>query len=176
MINFMQKYIRFMDSFTNKIGIFAMYLIFVMIIVLFYSSISKTFFTPSYWTLEISQFLMMSYFVLGGGYSLKEDSHVRMDLLYERLSDRGRSIMDSIVMVCLIFYLVLLLWGGIGSTMYALKYAERSYSSWRPYMAPIKIILNIGIFLTLLQAIAIWFKDILKSRDIDVPSVVDKGL
>ena len=170
MINFMKKYIQFMDSFTNKVGIFAMYLIFVMIIVLFYSSISKTFFTPSYWTLEIAQFLMMAYFVLGGGYSLKEDSHVRMDLLYDRLSERGRNIMDSIVMVCLLTYLIILLWGGIDSMLYALKYGERSYSSWRPYMAPIKIILNIGIFLTILQAVAIWFKNILKAKGVDVLS------
>lgn len=158
---YMEKYIAIMDSFSNKVGLFSMYLIFLMIAVLFYSSVSKTFFSPSYWTLEISQFLMMAYFVLGGGYSLKENAHVRMDLFYERMSPRNRRRMDVSVIICLIFYLVVLLIGGIESTIYALKYSERSYSSWQPYMAPIKIILNIGILLTLLQAIAIGFKDIL---------------
>ncbi len=158
---YMEKYIAFMEGFSNKVGLVAMYLIFVMIIVLFYSSVSKTFFSPSYWTLEMSQFLMMAYFVLGGSYSLKENAHVRMDLFYERLSPKNRHLMDASVMICLVFYLFVLLLGGIDSTIYALKYSERSYSSWQPYMAPIKILLNIGILLTLLQAIAIWFKDIL---------------
>ncbi|MBA4785005.1 MAG: TRAP transporter small permease, partial [Rhizobiales bacterium] len=40
------------------------------------------------------------------------------------------------------------------------QYTETSYSSWSPYMAPIKIIMVIGIFLTLLQATSIFIKDI----------------
>lgn len=157
----MEKYVVLMERLTNKVGILAMYLIFVMIAVLFYSSITKTFFEPSKWTLEIAQFLMMTYFVIGGGYSLKENAHVRMDLFYERLSPKKQRLLDIFTMFCLIFYLVLLLIGGIDSTMYAIEYKERSYSSWAPYMAPIKILLTLGILLTLLQAIAIWFKDIL---------------
>lgn len=162
---YIEKYIAIIDSFSNKVGLVAMYMIFVMIAILFYSSVSKTFFSPSRWTLETSQFLMMAYFVLGGSYSLKEGAHVRMDLFYERMKPRNRRRMDVVVMVCLIFYLLVLLIGGIDSTIYALKYNERSYSSWQPYMAPIKILLNIGIFLTLLQAIAIWFKDMLYIKD-----------
>lgn len=162
---YMEKYVAVIDSLSNKVGLFAMYLIFVMIAVFFYSSISKTFFEPSLWTFETAQFLMMAYFVLGGGYSLKENAHVRMDLFYERLSPRKRRLMDASVMICLVFYLLVLLIGGVKSTMYALEYNERSYSSWQPYMAPIKILLNIGILLTLLQAVAMWFKDILYLRD-----------
>ncbi len=165
MKSLMIKYIAVMDSISNKTGLFAMYLVFLMIALLLYSSVSKTFFTPSNWTLEIAQFLMMTYFIVGGGYSLKEGAHVRMDLLYERFSERGRAIMDSITILFLICYLGFLLWGGISSVSYAIEYSERSYSAWQPYMWPIKILLNIGIFITLLQAIAIWFKDILKVAD-----------
>ncbi|PID63761.1 MAG: C4-dicarboxylate ABC transporter permease [Gammaproteobacteria bacterium] len=161
MKKYMQKYIDIVEAITNKVGLVAMYLIFVMIAILFYSSISKTFFEPSKWTLEISQFLMMAYFVLGGGYSLKENGHVRMDLFYDRLSPRAQDIMDAVTLFFLVFYLLFLLVGGIDSTLYALEYGERSYSSWAPYMAPIKILLTLGIFLTLLQAIAMWFRDIL---------------
>ena len=64
----------------------------------------------------------------------------------------------------LIFYLVMLLYGSISSTQYALQYGETSYSAWSPYMAPIKIIMVIGIFLMLLQAIATWFKNIAAAR------------
>ena len=60
---------------------------------------------------------------------------------------------------------MLLLYGGFSSTQYALEYGERSYSSWRPYMAPIKIVACIGILLMLLQAFAVLFKDIAKLRE-----------
>jgi len=60
----------------------------------------------------------------------------------------------------MIAYLVLLLYGSIDSTIYAISYGERSYSIWRPYMWPIKVIMSFGIFLMLLQAISQFFKDI----------------
>ena len=58
----------------------------------------------------------------------------------------------------LIFYLVFLLYVGFSSTHYALKYGEESYSAWAPPMAPIKIIMCVGIALMLLQAVAVFFK------------------
>ena len=33
----------------------------------------------------------------------------------------------------------------------------RGFSAWRPYMWPVKVVINIGLFLTLLQATATWF-------------------
>ncbi len=71
-------------------------------------------------------------------------------------------------MFFLIFYLVLLIYGGISSTQYALEYGEESNSPWAPKMAPVKIIMVIGIFLMLLQAIAMFFKDLAKVRGEDL--------
>ena len=70
--------------------------------------------------------------------------------------------------VFLLAYLVLLLYGGFSSTHYALEYGERSYSSWRPYMAPIKIVACIGILLMLLQAFAVFFRDMAKLRGVEL--------
>jgi TRAP-type mannitol/chloroaromatic compound transport system permease small subunit len=72
--------------------------------------------------------------------------------------------MDAITIGFLIFYLVFLLYGGISSTAYALEYGETSYSSWSPRMAPIKIIMTVGVALMLLQAIATFFKDLASAR------------
>ena len=56
--------------------------------------------------------------------------------------------------------LVFLMVGGLSSTQYALEYGQKNYSSWAPPMAPIKIIMCIGIALMLLQTVAIFFKDL----------------
>ena len=157
-------YVRIVDAVNYRIGRVAMYMIFAMMGVLFYSSISKTFFIPSLWTLEIAQFLMVAYFLLGGPYSLQMDSHVRMDLLYGSWTDRTKTWVDAITILFLIFYLFWLLYGGYSSTQYAIKYGERSYSSWRPYMWPIKVVMTFGVLLMLLQAIAEFLKDIAKLK------------
>ncbi len=155
-----RAYVRYVDAVNKVVGLFAMYLIFAMIGILFYSTISKSFFDPSLWTLEMAQFTMAAYYLLGGGYSLQTDSHVRMDLLYERWSDKTKAVVDAVTVLLLIFYLVLLLYGAFSSTWYALEYGEESYSSWAPRMAPIKIIMSIGIILMLLQTIATFFKNV----------------
>ncbi len=157
-------YVRWVDAVNRVVGRFAMYLIFAMMGILLYSSITKTFFIPPLWTLEMAQFTMVAYYLLGGGHSMQLDSHVRMDLFYGRWSEKTRAVVDSITAFLLMFYLVFLIYGGLSSTSYALQYGEQSYSSWAPYMAPIKIIMTVGIVLMLLQAIATFFKDLAKAR------------
>ena len=161
-------YVRYVDAVSRVVGRFAMYMIFAMMALLLYSSISKTFFTPLLWTLEMAQFSMAAYYLLGGGYSMQLGAHVRMDLLYSRWSSRGQGFTDSLTSFTLIFYLVFLLYGGLSSTAYALKYGEESYSSWAPYMAPIKIVMVFGIILMLLQAIATFFRDLARARGLDL--------
>ena len=157
-------YVKYVDAVSWAVGLFAMYLIFVMMGILLYASFSKAFTVPPVWSLEMAQFVMAAYYLLGGANSLQEDAHVRMDLLYVKWSPRTRAKVDALTAVFLLFYLVLLLYGGISSTQYALQYNEQSYSAWAPYMAPIKIVMTVGIFLTLLQAISMFFKDLAAAR------------
>lgn len=154
-----KTYVRVIDSWSRYMGLFAMYLIFVMIGILSYASIMKVFFHPSNWTVEMAQFVMVAYFALGGAYTLKEGDHVRMDLLYSGFTMRGKVRTDLFTSVVLIGFLVIMQIGGVSSLIYAIGYGEKSFSSWAPLMWPIKVVLNIGIFFTLLQAVSIFFKD-----------------
>ena len=163
-----KTYVRWIDATNRVVGRVAMYMVFAMMGLLLYSSVTKFIFVPAIWTLEMAQFSMAAYYLLGGGYSMQLDAHVRMDLLYGRLSSKSKGFTDSITAFCLIFYLVILLYGGINSTEYALYYGERSFSSWAPPMAPIKIIMLIGITLMLLQAFATFFKDLARTRGLSL--------
>jgi TRAP-type mannitol/chloroaromatic compound transport system permease small subunit len=160
-----KSYVSIVDRTNRVVGRVVMYLIFVMMGVLLFSSGSRTFFSVSHiWTVEIAQFVLAAYYLLGGGYSMQLDSHVRMDLLYSPWSPRTQAIVDTVTIGFLIFYLVFLLVGAISSTQYALEYGQKNYSSWAPPLAPIKIIMTIGIVLMLLQAIAVFFKDLARAR------------
>lgn len=161
---------RYVDAVNRVVGRCTMYLIFVMMGILLYSSISRTLFDmPLLWVVEMAQFLMVAYYLLGGGYSMQLDSHVRMDLLYGNWSPKRKALADVITALFLIFYLVFLLYGGFSSSHYAVKYGETSYSSWSPIMWPIKIIMTIGVALMLLQAIGTFFKDLARARSETLP-------
>lgn len=158
-------YVRYVEALNRVVGRLAMLMIFAMIGILLYSTISRSVFdVPLIWVVEMAQFFMVAYFLLGGGYSMQLDAHVRMDLFYGRWSDRTRAIVDAFTILFLVFYLVVLLAGGVSSTLYALEYGQRNYSTWAPPLAPIKIIMTFGIILMLLQAIATFFRDVARAR------------
>ena len=169
----LRKFISIVDQINYRIGRVTMYGIFVMMAILLWSSISKTFFNPSLWTLEMAQFAMVTYYILGGPYSIQMGSNVRMDLLYGGWSTRRKAAIDIVTVMFLIFYLSVLLWGGVDSTIYSFSYGgERSPTAWRPYLWPIKLIMCTGISLMLLQAISELFKDILRLRGEEIDNVV----
>ena len=163
---FIRRYVSIIDAVNYRVGRVIMYGIFVMIAILLWSSISKTFFLPSLWTLEMAQFAMVAYYMLGGPYSIQMGSNVRMDLFYHAWSDQKKAWFDAFTVFFLIFYLGVLLYGAIDSMQYAIEYKDRSYSAWRPYMWPIKVVTVVGVVLMLLQAISEFFKDLARIRGI----------
>ena len=166
MPEFVLRYIRAVEAVNRRVGRVAMYLIFVLGGILLWSSISKTLFVPSLWTLEMAQFMMVAYYVLGGPYSIQLDANVRMDLVYGSWSPRTKAWVDAFSVLFLIYFLGVLLYGGIQSTGYSLEYGERSPTAWRPYLWPIKIVMCVGIVLMLLQASAEFLKDVCRIRGV----------
>ncbi len=64
---------------------------------------------------ELVVYLHVLVFMLGAAYTLKHDEHVRVDVLYNRLGDRGRAVVDFfgtlglLIPVCL--YILIASWG-----------------------------------------------------------------
>lgn len=198
MPRWIRSYVCAVDTLNRWIGRFAMYLIFALIGVLLWSSVSKTFFDPSLWTLETAQFVMVAYYILGGPYSIQMGSNVRMDLFYGGWSPRTKAMFDACTVVFLMFYLWMLFYGAISSTAYSLGYfglepfaffwdlfktlvvdglsgaqekigyLERSSTAWRPFLWPVKTILCFGVFLMLLQCVAELFRDIGRLRGVEL--------
>ena len=108
------------DGFNRGLGKVIMWGVFVMAGILLWSSMSKTFFSPSLWTLEVAQFAMVAYYVLGGPYSIQLGSNVRMDLFYAEWSDKKKAWFDAFTVLLLLFYLGVLLYGALNSFAYSL--------------------------------------------------------
>ena len=181
----MRRFIGAVDAVNYRVGRMAMYGIFALMGVLLWSSISKTFFLPTLWTLEMAQFIMVGYYILGGPYSIQLGANVRMDLLYGDWTVRRKAWFDLVTVLLLIFYLCVLLYGAVSSTAYSLGYwktepfsffaglitgteeigrMERSSSAWRPYLWPVKVVMIVGFFLMILQCLSEFCKDVLRLK------------
>ncbi len=169
-------YVRYVDWVSEKFGLVAMYLIFLMIGVLLLDAVTRNIVNiPLHWCIEMAQFTLAAYYIVGGAHSLQLGDHVRMDLIYDNLSETGKAKMDVVTSAFLIFYLICLLVGAVSSTVYSLEVNQRLMSIWAPPLAPIKIIMVFGIVLMLLQVVSTLFKDIAKVRGVDIPGAYTAG-
>ena len=163
MPSIIKYYVNTIDYISLKTGRATMYLVFVMMFILILSFVTRNIINiPLIWIIEMAQFVMTGYYLLGGGYSMLTDDHVRMDLIYSKLKDKTKALLDTLTSVFLIFYIVVLFYGSISSLTYTIETNQRLFTAWAPYVWPIKSIMTFGIGLMLLQSIAIFFKDLAK--------------
>ena len=154
-----KTYVRWVDAISEKVGAVAMALIFVMIAVLLLDAVTRNVIRmPLHWCIEFAQFTLAAYYFMGGAMTLKNESHVRMDLIYSNLSSRGRHWADLFTVGCLMFYLVVLLIGSISSLNYAIETNETRFSIWNPSMIPIKALMVACLVLMVLQSVSLAFK------------------
>jgi TRAP-type mannitol/chloroaromatic compound transport system permease small subunit len=105
--------------------------------------------------LEIQWYLFGAIFLLGAGYTLKHNGHVRIDLFYGRLGKRGQAWVDLLgglffllPMACLLAWLAWPVFLESWQTM------ERSSDSGGLLRWPVKLLLPTGFGLLALQGVA----------------------
>ena len=163
------SYVKFIDGITSITGKITMYLVFVLMGILVLSFVTRNIINiPLMWIIEMAQFTMTAYYIMGGAYSMMDDQHVRMDLVYGNFSKKNKARMDLFTSVFLIFYLVTLLIGSYSSLVYTINTNQKLFTAWAPYVWPIKTIMSFGILLMLLQSFSMFFKDLAKVRGIKI--------
>ncbi|MFN3281590.1 MAG: TRAP transporter small permease subunit [Tabrizicola sp.] len=165
MPHLIRAYVRIVDRVSDYVGYLAASLIFFMGGTLLLDAVTRNVLNiPVHWAIELTQFTLAAYYFMGGPITLKNNDHVRMDLWYANLSDRGKAKLDLITVWCMIFYLGVMLVGSISSLQYAIQTNERRFSMWNPSVIPIKALLTVCLVLMLLQAFALVFKHIATLR------------
>ena len=95
MPKFISFYVHVVDAICEKVGKFVMYWVFFMMFLLILSFVTRNIINiPLMWIVEMAQFTITAYYLLGGGYSMLTNDHVRMDLFYGRLSNKCRQALE----------------------------------------------------------------------------------
>ena len=152
------KYIRLLqviDAINMKTGrvmsfaFLAIMLIQVMDVVLRY-----VFNSPTIWAWDINSMIFRAIAIMGGGYVLLEDAHVRMDLIYRRTGRRVKLVFDLISYPLIILAFILVIWKGWDMAWTAWTTKAHSPSAFGYILWPVKSTLFIGGFLILLQTVS----------------------
>ena len=152
---------RSIDRLTTWVGVGVSWLSLAMILVGAYNTIVRYsgrflgFNLSSNLYLELQWYLFSLIFLLGAAYTLRQNAHVRVDVLYDRFSPRTRALVDLIggvaflIPFCIVGLLVS--WPAV-SNSWAIREASSDPGGLPRY--PIKTVILIAFGLLILQAIS----------------------
>ncbi len=121
---------------------------------------------PTDWVYDTAWMLFSALFLLGGGWTLQEGRHVRIDIILNALPGRVRLVWEIFFyVVMLIPIMAILSWKGVEYASYAWRMGERlSTTTWGFPSAPVKTMIPLGFSLVLVQGIVELIKNLRKLK------------
>lgn len=149
------KFSQAITAINWRVGEFVSYWTVIAVFVFYYEVIARYVFnSPTVWAHESMYLLFGMQYLLAGGFCLREDAHVRVDVIYMHLSPRGRAIANVVSSVFFFGFATAL--AVTGWIFFADSFAIRevSFTEWGIAHFPIKFALPLGGALILLQGVA----------------------
>jgi TRAP-type mannitol/chloroaromatic compound transport system permease small subunit len=117
--------------------------------------------SPTLWAGELTQMLFGAFAVLAGGYVLRWEGHVTVDIVYSRLPPRVKRIVDIVTSPLFFMFCGVLLYVGGSMAWDSLTTWEHSESAWNPPVYPVKMMIPLGALLLFLEGLTKLANDIL---------------
>ena len=97
----MRAYINFADQFVVWIGRAFAWGIFILTAAVMYEVIMRYFFNaPTLWAFDFTIQMYGAVFMMGGASAMSTKTHVKADMYYNKLSEKGQAILDLILFIC----------------------------------------------------------------------------
>ena len=94
-MQYLEKIVRIIDGLSDKIGYLVGWLTTIMVLVVFYDTFMRYVFQKGNVALqELEWHLFAVVFLIGAAYTLKQGGHVRVDIIYLKLSDKAKAWID----------------------------------------------------------------------------------
>lgn len=157
----MKRILSVVDSFTDRGGEWLALGALPIAGIIVYEVIARYVFNnPTVWAHETTALVFGVYVILAGGYCVLHERHVRIDVLWARLSPRGKAIADLATSGFALFFVGGLLWFSVPYAWHSFQIREVSETVFGPPLYPSKIILAIGASLLLLQLAVKFIRDL----------------
>jgi TRAP-type mannitol/chloroaromatic compound transport system permease small subunit len=149
------------DRINSWVGRFFALSIFVVVIAVLYEVFARSMFgQATLWANETTIYLSAAAYVIGGGYALAHRRHVRIDVIFDRLSPRTRAKLDLFTFVFFFIYVGALIWVGSTLAWTSFLQGEGTGTPWNPRIWPIKFAIPLAGVLLLLQGISNLLRDL----------------
>jgi TRAP-type mannitol/chloroaromatic compound transport system permease small subunit len=171
-MNFLERLCRWIDTLNEWVGRGTGWAALGLVLVVFTDVVMRYLFNTSFvFVQELEWQLFAFIFLIGAGYTLLYDGHVRVDVIYQRYSPRGKAWTNLLGVV---FFLI------PGCLMIIETSWHFAFRSWVmgegspdpggiPYRFIVKGFIPIGFSLLLLQGISLGVRSLLQILNIEKP-------
>ncbi|BAK71977.1 MAG: TRAP transporter small permease subunit [Arcobacter sp.] len=154
---------RGFDKFADIIGYFTAFIMVLMILNVTYDVVMRYFFhTGSIAMQEMEWHLFSVIILLGISYTLKEDGHVRVDLIYDRLTNKKKAKINMVGVVLFIIPVALLI--AVESIPFVIESFTSHEQSGDPGGLPfrwiVKSLIPLSFFLLIITSIGFFIKNL----------------
>lgn len=158
----MRKFLQIIDNISEWTGRIFSWIIVVLTILVILEVILRRFLgRPTIWNFEVTIQLYAFHFMIVSAYALLYKSHVAIEILYGRFSQKTRAICDVITYATLFFpFLLVWLYQGIKYAAKSWAMHETSWSVFAPPLYPIKTVIPLAAFLLLIQGFAVFVRQL----------------
>ena len=166
-MNEFRRLYKGIDRFIETTGKGISFLILVLIFIMVYEVLARYLFNaPTKWAYDLSYMIGGTGMLLGAGYSLFHNVHVRVDIIYDKASSRYKRIVDTAGSIVFLLPMVFIL------TQDAWKEAVRvfvqgtrsDYGIWMPILWPYRTGMAVALTLFLVAGISFLIKNIISLK------------
>ncbi|MGA1845653.1 TRAP transporter small permease subunit [Deferribacter abyssi] len=155
---------KIIDNFNEWFGNIVIWLSTLMVLVVCYDVTTRYLFNKSSIAVQELEWHLFGFlFLLGAAYTLKHDRHVRVDVIYDRLTERKKAFIDIIgTILFLIPFSMLVIYTSKNFVINSFLIKEGSPNpGGLPYRFILKSAIPAGFFLVLLQGISMLIRNFL---------------
>ncbi|MGO3344562.1 MAG: TRAP transporter small permease subunit [Marinomonas sp.] len=114
---------------------------------------------PTVWAHDTALFIFGYIAALGGAYVQQQRAHINVDILYNKVSPRMRSVFNLFSFALALLFVVIVCKMCFGKFEEALKFNYRRQSEWAPHMHHYWLMMTVASGLLILQLISDWLEE-----------------
>jgi TRAP-type mannitol/chloroaromatic compound transport system permease small subunit len=134
--------------------------LFVAVAIVYEILMRYAFSKPTVWASESTVFACGLVYLLGGAWTLLEDKHVRIDMLYAKVSPKGRAALDCFTYLFFAFYIAVMLHATAIYAYESVALRETTMTPWDPPIYPMKVAMTVALALLLMQGTAKFIRNL----------------
>ncbi len=158
----MKKILSGYDWFVDKVGELVKWLAVILVFQMTFEVTMRYLFnSPTIWGYDTAVMTGIILYVMAWSYADLHNQHVRVDLIYTRLSDKGKALIDTLgaIFFFLPFVAVMLYTSSTWMWKAWATHEVRSETYWYPPAAPIRTLFFLGVIMFTLRGLTRLIRD-----------------